>query len=121
GKITDEANKPLAGATVTLKGTTVTTTTDEAGNFQINTETQARPVLEITFVGFLNEEYSIKGASEFTIHMQQDPHTLGDVIVVGYGTQRKRDVTGATATIKADEIAKRPLVRVEQALQGTTS
>jgi len=46
---------------------------------------------------------------------------LGDVVVVGYGVQRKRDVTGATSTIKADEIAKRPLVKVEQALQGTTS
>jgi TonB-linked SusC/RagA family outer membrane protein len=121
GKVTDEANKPLAGATVTLKGTTVTTTTDESGNFQINTGTQVRPVLVITFVGFLNEEYVIKGRTDFMIHLQQDPRTLGDVIVVGYGTQRKRDVTGATATIKADEIAKRPLVRVEQALQGTTS
>lgn len=121
GKITDENNKALAGATVTLKGTTVTTSTDEAGNFQINTGDQVNPVLVVTFVGYLNEEYPVKGRSDLTIRLQQDARTLGDVIVVGYGTVRKRDITGASSTIKAEEIAKRPLVRLEQALQGTTA
>jgi TonB-linked SusC/RagA family outer membrane protein len=121
GKVTDENNKPLAGATVTLKGTTVNALTDESGNFQINTGDQVRPVLVVTFVGYSNEEYTTKGRSGFTIHLQQDIRALGDVIVVGYGVQRKRDVTGSTSTVTAAEIAKRPLVRVEQALQGTTA
>ncbi len=122
GKITDDANKPLSGATITLKGTTqFTTTTDEYGNFQINTGTQVKPVLVVSFVGFLNEEYALKGRSDFSIRMQPDPRTLGDVIVVGYGTHRKRDITGASSSVKADEIAKRPLTRLEQALQGTVS
>lgn len=121
GKITDETNKPLAGATVTLKGTTVTTLTDESGNFQISTGTQVSPVLVVSFVGFIESEYRLNGRSNLSVHLQQDPRTLGDVVVVGYGTQRKRDVTGATSTVTAAEIAKRPLVRVEQALQGTTA
>jgi TonB-linked SusC/RagA family outer membrane protein len=121
GKITDDTNKPLSGATISLKGTTVTTTTDEYGNFQINTGTQVKPVLVVSFVGFLNEEFALKGRTDFSIRMQQDPRTLGDVIVVGYGTQRKRDITGASSSVKADEIAKRPITRLEQALQGTVS
>ncbi|HWK06360.1 MAG TPA: TonB-dependent receptor [Puia sp.] len=121
GKITDENNKPLAGATVTLKGTTVTTTTDESGSFQINTGTQVSPVLVVSFVGYLNQEYPVKGRTDFTISLQQDARTLGDIVVVGYGTQKKSDITGSSSSVKATEIAKRPLVRLEQALQGTTS
>jgi TonB-linked SusC/RagA family outer membrane protein len=121
GRVTDENNKPLAGATVTLKGTTINALTDEGGNFQINTGDQVSPVLVVTFVGYTNEDFNIKGRTGFTIRMQQDIHALGDVVVVGYGVQRKRDVTGSTATVTAAEIAKRPLVRVEQALQGTVA
>ncbi len=121
GKVTDENNKPLAGATVTLKGTTVNALTDEAGNFTINTGDQVNPVLVVTFVGYTNEDFNVKGRTGFTVRMQQDIHALGDVVVVGYGVQRKRDVTGATSKVSAEEISKRPLVRVEQALQGTTS
>ena len=121
GKITDENNKPLAGATITLKGTTVTTSTDESGNFQISTGSQVNPVLSVSFVGFLNREYTVAGRTNFSVSLQQDPRTLGDVIVVGYGTVRKRDATGASSSIKAAEIAKRPLTRLEQALQGTVS
>ncbi|HEY4334705.1 MAG TPA: TonB-dependent receptor [Puia sp.] len=121
GKVTDESNKPLAGATVTLKGTTVNALTDDAGNFTINTGDQVSPVLVVTFVGYTNEDFNVKGRTSFTIRMQQDIHALGDVVVVGYGVQRKRDVTGATSKVSAEEISKRPLVRVEQALQGTTS
>ncbi|HMH21077.1 MAG TPA: TonB-dependent receptor [Puia sp.] len=121
GKITDDNNKPLAGATVTLKGTTVTTSTDESGNFQISAGTQTNPVLVVSYIGYLNREYPVRGTANFTVRLQEDPRTLGDVIVVGYGTVRKRDITGASSSVKADEIAKRPLTRIEQALQGTVS
>ena len=121
GTITDENNNPLSGATVTIKGTTLTTSTDESGNFQINTGSQLNPVLVATYVGYLNEEYPVKGRSNITVRLQQDSRTLGDVVVVGYGVQRKRDITGASSSVKAAEIAKRPLTRLEQALQGTVS
>src|SRR5882757_3694101 len=121
GKITDENSKPLVGATVILKGSTVSTTTDATGSFQINTGPQTAPVLVVSFVGYLNQEYPVRGRTDFAISLQQDPRTLGDIVVIGYGTQRKSDITGASSSIKAAEIAKRPLVRLEQALQGTTS
>lgn len=119
GKVTDETGKPLAGATVTIKGTNISATTDESGAFHLNTGNQVRPVFAISFVGYENIEYTYKGKSNFTLTLHQDARTLGDVIVIGYGVQRKRDVTGATSTVKAEQIVKKPIVRVEEALQGT--
>jgi TonB-linked SusC/RagA family outer membrane protein len=119
GKVTDESGKPLAGATVTIKGTTITATADEKGNFQINTGSVLKPVFSISFVGYESFDYNYRGNSGFTVQLHQDPKTLGDVIVIGYGVQRKRDVTGATSEVKAEEIVKKPIVRVEEALQGT--
>jgi len=120
GKVTDEEGKPLVGATVTIKSTTITSTSDAQGNFQINAGGRANPLLVISYVGYADAQIKADRSS-LSISLKRDAQALNDVIVVGYGTQRKRDVTGATATVKADEIAKRPLVRVEQALQGTTS
>ena len=120
GKVVNESGEPLGGATVTLRGTRSNTITDESGNFQINTGDQLKPVLEVSFVGFLQGVYPVRGRSELMVRLQQDIRALGDVVIVGYGEQRKRDVTGSISTVKAEEIAKRPLVRVEQALQGTT-
>jgi TonB-linked SusC/RagA family outer membrane protein len=119
GKVTDETGKPLAGATVTLKGTNLSATTDETGAFHLNTGNQTRPVFSVSFVGYENMDYAYRGNPNFTIALHQDARTLGDVIVIGYGVQRKRDVTGATSEVKAAEIVKRPIVRVEEALQGT--
>ncbi len=119
GKVTDESGKPLAGATVTIKGTTITATADEKGNFQINTGSVLKPVFSISFVGYESFDYNYRGNSGFTVQLHQDPKTLGDVIVIGYGVQRKRDVTGATSEVKAEQIVKKPIVRVEEALQGT--
>jgi TonB-dependent SusC/RagA subfamily outer membrane receptor len=120
GRILNENGEPLAGATVVIKGTTITALTDVQGNFHINTADQVKPVLQISFVGYLTEAYPLRGSDNFTIKLRQDIRSLGDVVIVGYGEQRKRDVTGAISTVKAEEIAKRPITRVEQALQGTT-
>ena len=121
GKVTDEEGKPLAGATVTVKNTNTSTTTDAGGVFQISAAGQLKPVLVISYVGYANSEMAARPGGSVMVSLRPDSRSLNDVVVVGYGTQRKRDVTGATASVKADEIAKRPLVRVEQALQGTTS
>lgn len=119
GTITDEAGKPLAGATVTIKGTNISSTTDANGAFKINSGSVLNPVLTVSFVGYENQDYTYKGKSGFTVTLHQDSRTLGDVIVIGYGVQRKRDVTGATSEVKAADIVKKPIVRVEEALQGT--
>ncbi len=121
GKVTDESGKPLTGATVTIKGTNLTAATDNDGTFSINTGSVQKPVFTISYVGMESQDYTYKGSSAFTIQLHVDNRTLGDVIVVGYGVQRKRDVTGATAEVKAEQIVKKPIVRVEEALQGTVS
>ena len=120
GKITGDDGKPLPGASVTIKGTSRSAVTDSAGIFQLPTGNRNAPVLIVSFVGYVTREYPVQGPGDITVQLQSENKALNDVIVVGYGTQRKRDVTGATSTVKAEEISKRPLVRVEQALQGTT-
>lgn len=119
GTVSDETGKPLAGATVTIKGANISSVTNAEGVFTINTGNVINPVFIISFVGYENQEYTFKGHSGFTVALHQDSRALGDVIVVGYGVQRKRDVTGATAEVKAADIVKKPIVRVEEALQGT--
>ena len=120
GKVTGPNGQPLAGASVTIKGTNLSTTTDENGNFQLSAGNVLKPVVTVTFIGFESQDYTYKGKS-FTVQLNQDARTLGDVIVVGYGVQRKRDVTGATSEVKADQIVAKPIVRVEEALQGTVA
>src|SRR3982074_36544 len=100
GKVTDEEGRPLVGATVTIKGTNVSTTTDVQGNFQIAAGGQLKPVLVVSYVGYANREVAVRPGETFSVLLQPDSKALNDVIVVGYGTQRKRDVTGATATVK---------------------
>ena len=121
GKVLDETGNPLPGATVRVKNTNVSSPTNGQGEFQISTGDQASPVLIISYIGYATQEVPVTGTGDVSVRMELDSRSLNDVVVVGYGTQKKRDVTGATSTVKAVEIAKRPLVRVEQALQGTTS
>src|SRR5580698_4400714 len=92
GTVTDEAGKPLAGATVTIKGTNISASTDVHGVFSVNTGNVLNPVFTVSYVGYENQDYTFKGRSGFSISLHQDSRTLGDVIVVGYGVQRKRDV-----------------------------
>ncbi|MDQ0108781.1 TonB-linked SusC/RagA family outer membrane protein [Chitinophaga terrae (ex Kim and Jung 2007)] len=121
GKVSDETGQPLPGATVRVKGTTISTSTDGKGEFQISTGDQTSPVLIISYIGYNAQEIPVSGNGPIAVQMQLDAKSLQDVVVVGYGVQKKRDVTGATSSLKAVDIAKRPLTRIEQALQGTTA
>ena len=117
GRILDENDKPLAGTTINLKGTSVSTISQADGGFQISTD-QAHPVLVISFVGYEQLEYGMNGQMDVTIRLKLINQSLNDVVVVGYGTQQKKDVTGAISRVKADEFIKRPLVKVEQACKA---
>ncbi|GGB11526.1 SusC/RagA family TonB-linked outer membrane protein [Puia dinghuensis] len=116
GKIRNEKGEALAGATVTLKGTTVSTVTDEAGDFSI----QAPPegVLSISVVGYLGLEEKIGGRTSFVIVLVQKAAELNDVVVVGYGTQKRADLTGAVVAVTGNEMNKRIATDPTQLLQG---
>lgn len=115
GKVTDENGTPLTGATVQVKGATTKTATRADGTFSI----AATPgnTLLITSVGYLNAEVTVTG-STLLVSLKTNANDLQDVIVVGYGTRKKGDVTGSVASINQDKLREVPATNVTQALQG---
>lgn len=122
GKIVAKnTGQPLDGATVTVKGTTDATVADSKGNFKIAVPSQ-NSRLVITYYGMTSQEVAIPASGMVTVEMEtESAKNLEEVVVVGYGTQKKRVVTGAISSVKASDLDDQPVVRVEQALQGRTS
>lgn len=121
GRITDESGIPLTGVSVVVKGNNQGTTTDESGNFSINVPT-ANAVLVFSSINYLSQEVRVDGKSNISLQLATDPNSdLGEVVVVGYGTQRKVDLTGAVGSISRREIATRPITSPDQALGGRIS
>ncbi|MBU2906697.1 TonB-dependent receptor [Arenibacter algicola] len=111
-----EDGEPLPGVTVVVKGTSNGTTTDFDGNYSIITEPNA--ILVFTFLGFERKEEIVGGRFLINVAMNEDVSQLSEVVVVGYGTQNKRDVTGAMAQIDAEKLSEIPVPSVAQQLQG---
>src|SRR6188508_1379220 len=97
GKVIDENGKPLVGATINIKGTNQSTITDSSGNFSLAISNQ-RAVLVFSFVGFAKQEISVNGRSNVNVQLQSEAAVMNDVVVVGYGTVRKKDITGAVSS-----------------------
>ncbi len=116
GKITGEGNSPLSGVAVQVKGTTRGTTTNTEGNFSISAS--ASDVLVVSYVGYINQERPVAGKTAINITLVTATQDLNTVVVVGYGTQRRRDVTGSVANVKGADIAKQPVLTATQAIQG---
>lgn len=117
GKITNQAdNQPVIGATVQVKGTTIGTQTSSDGSFAINAATNA--TLVISAVGYIPQEVAVNNRSQITVLMQASAGGLDEVVVVGYGTQRRTRVTGAISTVSGKTISELPVPSVSQALQG---
>ncbi|SIN68290.1 SusC/RagA family TonB-linked outer membrane protein [Chitinophaga niabensis] len=117
GKVTDSTGTALPGATVLEKGTTKMALTNGEGNFTINVSSD-KAILVISFVGFQTIE---KPAANGVITLKQLESKLEDFVVVGYGAQRKKDLTGAVSVVKAEDIQKRQVTTVAEALQGQAS
>jgi len=117
GKVNDESGKPVAGATVTVKGTTIATATTTDGTFALNAPS-GKSVLVVSSIGFEALEVAINDKAELLIGMTSLSTSLQDVVVVGYGTQKKSDVTGAVSRLTAADIQERPAQNVLQAIQG---
>src|SRR5690606_21436391 len=111
---------PLQGATVSVKGTNVQTSTDDSGVFTLSTPADTF-TLAVSYIGFLTREFPVNTLLEGEIVIELEPaqdETLDEVVVVGYGTQRKRDITGAVSSVNAQAISEVPVTQASQALQG---
>jgi len=117
GTVRDENGKPLEGVTVSVRGGTARTTTAPDGRFSI--VANANAVLSVSYIGFTSQDITVNGRSSLgDISMKNDAGKLDEVVVVGYGSSKKRDVTGAISTFDAKGIEERPVTRVDQALIG---
>jgi TonB-dependent starch-binding outer membrane protein SusC len=116
GRVLSESGEPLAGVSVIVKGTKTGTTTDANGNFSLTAPDDA--ILVFSAVGYENEEAGISGKSTLNISLRLSNKVLEPVIAIGYGTQRKKDLTGASISIKGSEIANLPALSATQAIQG---
>ena len=115
--ISGSDNEPLIGASVMVQGTKVGSVTDLDGNFTIDAKNGQ--TLEVSYLGFITQKVKVNG-QKLNITLQEDKHSLDEVVVVGYGVQKKKLVTGATAQVKGDDIAKLNTTNPLQAMQGQT-
>ncbi|MBL7742334.1 MAG: SusC/RagA family TonB-linked outer membrane protein [Chitinophagaceae bacterium] len=117
GKVNDESGKPVDAATVSVKGTNTVTATKPDGSFEINAPSE-NSTLVISHIGFAELEYPLRGQSTVTITVVQSAGALEDVVVIGYATVKKKDVTGSVAGINQKDIRSRPVDNALQAMQG---
>ncbi len=117
GTVTDDLGQPLPGTSVVLQGTTTGIQSDFDGNYILE-DIPGNGVLVFSYIGFITQEIAIANRSTINVGMQQDLQSLDEVVVVGYGTQRKADLTGSIVTVSAEQIEKTPSANPVQALQG---
>lgn len=120
GRITTEAGQAISGVSVMEKGTANGTVTDANGKFSLDVANE-KATLIISHIGYASQEIAVRGQAVIDVSISEGVNKLDEVVVVGYGTQRKRDITGATSTISKDQISQFPLARVDQAIQGRSS
>ncbi|CAM3526227.1 TonB-dependent receptor [Pontibacter korlensis] len=119
GTVRDENGTPLPGVTVIVKGTSIGASTNADGNFNLNVPDEHRNgTLVFSYIGFTTKEVAINGQSEINVTMAADTKALDEVVVVGYGTQRKSDVTGSVGVVSSEELLKAPVNNALQGLQG---
>jgi len=116
GTVIDERNEPMIGATIMVNGTQNGTITDMEGNFSL--QAKAGDVLRIFYVGYTERLVTIDGKNEKKIVLQENSEMIDEVVVVGYGTQKKSDVTGAMVSISDKELTTRPVSNAFEAMQG---
>lgn len=116
GTVRDESGNPLAGVTVQIIGGAAGTSTNERGEFEINAPSNAK--LIFSFVGFEAQEVALNGRASVEVVLVRSISSLEDVVVVGYGTQKKSDITGSVASIPQDKLDMVPNINIAQAVQG---
>ena len=117
GTVTDQENQPLPGVNVLVKGSTQGATTNANGKYQVEVPNSSA-ILTFSFIGFTSEERVVGNQTVLDVEMKEDIQNLQEVVVVGYGTVKKSDLTGSVSSIKADAFKDMPLTSVDQALQA---
>jgi len=117
GTVTTSAGAPLEGATIVVKGGNQSAVTDNRGVFQLSVPS-GNSVLVVTYVGYITREIPVDNKSSHNIRLNEDPNELSNVVVIGYGTRRKSDLTGSVVSVKAEELRAVPTTSLDQALQG---
>ena len=115
GTVSDESGEPIIGATVKVQGSNEGAITDFDGNYSVKAASNA--TLSFSYVGYVTQTVNVGGKSTINVTMVEDNTTLNDVVVIGYGTMKKKLVTGATVQVKGDEIAK---LNTTNAMQSST-
>lgn len=117
GVVKDIHNEPVIGVNVIVKGTTVGAVTDFDGNYSIETPGSSA-VLEFTYIGFIPQQITVGNQTTINVVLKEDSQALDEVVVVGYGTVKKSDLTGAVSSIKSEELQKLPMTSLDQGIQG---
>lgn len=118
GTVNDETGEPIIGATVKVQGSNEGTVTDFDGKFSVKASSNA--TLVISYVGYVTQQVPVGGKSNITVTLKEDNTTLNDVVVIGYGTMKKKLVTGATVQVKGEDIAKMNTTSALEAMQSST-
>jgi TonB-linked SusC/RagA family outer membrane protein len=118
GTVLDELNEPVAGVSVFVKSTAIGTATDVQGKFELSVPDAANKTLVFSYIGYKTQELPIGQNTNFSIVMQEDVQKLEDVVVIGYGSVKRKDVTTSISSVSTRDISERPIISAAQAIQG---
>lgn len=118
GKVTDKSNFPLSGVTIIDSGNSLGTTTDFDGNFEITVNPKNK--LQFSYIGFVTQNILVGSQTQINVVLQDDSQSLGEVVVVGFGTQKKVNLSGAVNNISTKDLSSRPISNISQGLQGVS-
>ena len=117
GRVTDQQGNPVPLASVTVRGTTIGTTTSNTGEFTITVPANAEALI-ISSIGMTQQEIALTTSETYTVSLAPSAGDLQEVVVVGYGPQKRRDLTGSVATVQPKDIENKPFSSIDKALQG---
>lgn len=117
GTVEDATGEPMIGATVLVDGSKEGVSTDFDGNFTLK-NISPKATLKVSYIGYKTETIKVDGRTQISVVLREDTETLDEVVVVGYGTVKKKDLTGSVSTVKGDDLVKVPTANVAQAMTG---
>lgn len=119
GKVIDAEGLEVIGANITLKGASgVGSISDLSGNYRLKVDNAAKAILVFSYIGMKTQEVLVKGKAVINVTLQSDAKALDEVVVVGYGTSKRSDLTGSVVSVKSEDLMKMPTSDVAQALAG---